>query len=122
MVKPEYEDLKSFSESNAPVRQNGKWGMITTDGKLTVECRFDEVGELSEGLAFAQFDGKSGFISSRGTWVIQPEFDRCYPFFGALALVRKNGIGYSYVGRDGRVVWRSESAVQFQVPYVLRSA
>ncbi len=80
VVRPEYEDLKSFSEGYAPVRQTGKWGMINSDGKLVVDCRFDELGELNGGLAFAKADGKAGFISSGGSWVIHPEFDRCYPF------------------------------------------
>jgi WG containing repeat len=122
IVRPEYEDLKSFSEGHAPVRQNGKWGMINLDGRLVVDCRFDELGELNGGLAFAKADGKAGFVSYCGSWVIQPEFDRCYPFFGALALVRKAGGIYSYLRRNGEVVWTSETGTQFQVPYVVRSA
>jgi WG containing repeat len=122
VVRPEYEDVKSFSEGYAPVRQNGKWGMINPDGELAVDCRFDELGELNGGLAFAKADGKAGFISPSGSWVIQPEFDRCYPFFGALALTRESGGVYSYLRRNGDVVWTSQSGTQFEVPYVVRSA
>ncbi|MBV8844761.1 MAG: WG repeat-containing protein, partial [Bryobacterales bacterium] len=32
VIKPEYEDLKSFSEGCAPVRREGKWGLINLDG------------------------------------------------------------------------------------------
>ena len=34
VIKPEYEDLKHFSEGYAPVRRNGKWGMINLDGNV----------------------------------------------------------------------------------------
>jgi hypothetical protein len=121
VVRPEYQDLKSFSEGYAPVRQNEKWGMIDSDGKLVVDCRFDELGELNGGLAFAKADGKAGFVSPTGSWLIQPEFDRCYPFFGALAVVRSAGGVYSYIRRNGKAVWTSEAGAQLQLPYVVRS-
>jgi hypothetical protein len=122
VVRPEYEDLKSFAEGYAPVRQGGKWGMINSDGRLVVDCRFDELGELNGGLAFAKADGRAGFVSNSGSWVIQPEFDRCYPFFGALALAWKAGGVYSYLRRNGEVVWASEMGTRLQVPFIARSA
>jgi hypothetical protein len=122
VVRPEYQDLKSFSEGHAPVRQNGKWGLIDSDGNLVVDCQFDELGDLNGGLAFAKADGKAGFVSPTGSWVIQPEFDRCYPFFGPLALVRRAGGVYGYIRRNGEVVWTSEAGAQLQLPYLVRSA
>lgn len=105
-----------------PSVRNDKWGMINLDGKLVVDCRFDDLGELNGGLAFAKADGKAGFVSSGGSWVIRPEFDRCYPFFGALAVVRKTGGIYSYIQRNGETVWTSEPGAQLQLPYAVRSA
>ncbi len=122
VVSPKYEDAKSFSEGFAPVRQKEGWGMIDLEGKTVIPCQFEEFGELSGGMAFAKSDGKAGFICAAGSWVIQPTFERCYPFWGSLAVARRDDGGYCYIRRNGEVVWNSDAGVQFQLPYVLRSA
>ena len=35
VVKPQYEDLRSFAEGYAPVQRRRKWGLINADGKST---------------------------------------------------------------------------------------
>lgn len=115
IVKPEYEDLKSFSEGLASVRRDGKWGMINLDGTLIVDFKFTDLGELEGGMTTAKLNGKTGFISSNGSWVIQPVFDRCYRFFGKLAVVRNEDV-YSYLRRDGETVWNSAPGALVQAP------
>jgi hypothetical protein len=116
VIKPEYEQVRPFSEGRACVRRNGKWGMIGTDGQQgLVECQFDELESLNAGMAPAKIDGKAGFISAAGKWLIEPKFDRCLGFFGNLAVV-KLGKTYSYIQRDGRIVWTSQPEAQLQYP------
>jgi hypothetical protein len=115
VVKPEYQDVRSFCEGFAPVRRNCKWGLTDLDGVLVVEFQFDELGALNGGLAPAKLDRKAGFVSAAGLWAIQPAFDRCYQFFGKLAVARK-GSFYFYLRRDGETVWASEPGAIVQAP------
>jgi hypothetical protein len=115
IVRPDYEDLRPFVEGRACVQRNGKWGFIDTDGGQALECSFDELGRLDRGMAPAKADGKAGFISDEGRWLIEPTFDRCYSFFGDLAVVRQ-GKTYSYIRRDGAIVWTSDSDARVQYP------
>jgi hypothetical protein len=115
VVKPEYEELRSFSEGCACVRRDGKWGMIDTDGRLVLECQFDELEPLNTGMAPAKIDGKAGFLSATGKWLIEPKFDRCLSFFRDLAVV-KQGKTYSYIRRDGQIVWMSQPLASLQYP------
>jgi hypothetical protein len=107
LIKPEYEKLRHFSEGRACVRRNGKWGMIDTDGQQVLDCQFDELEPPNAGMAPAKIDGKAGFISAAAKWLIEPKFDRCLSFFGNLAVV-KLGKTYSYIQRDGQIVWTSQ--------------
>lgn len=115
IIKPEYDDLKSFSEGLAPVSRDGKWGMVNLDGALTTNFEFNDLGELEGGTATAKLNGRTGFICANGSWIIQPAFDRCYRFFGKLAVVRKGDV-YSYLRRDGKTVWTSEPGAIVQAP------
>ena len=115
IVRPEYEDLRPFVDGRACVQRNGKWGLIDTDGRQAVECKFDELSRPNRGMAAAKADGKAGFISEEGCWLIEPKFDKCYSFFGDLAVVRQ-GKTYSYIRRDGAIVWTSELGAQVQYP------
>lgn len=119
VIKPEFEELRPFVEGHATVRRNGKWGFIRPDGRVVAECRFDKLGRLDGGIAPAQVDGKAGFISSEGQWLIEPQYDLCYPFFGELAVVC-HGETYSYVQRDGTVVWTSNTNAGVLYPPPLR--
>jgi len=118
LIKPEYEDVKPFSEGHAPVRKNGKWGFINLEGTVTVDFQFDDLGELNGGMAAAKLNEKAGFISSDSSWLIRPAFDKCYQFFGMLAVVIK-GKTYSYIRRDGRIVWTSKEGAKLQKPPVI---
>ncbi len=115
VIKPEHEDVKPFSEGRACVRRNGKWGMMDPDGHLVLECQFEELEGLDAGMAPAKIDGKAGFISPTGKWLIESRFDRCLNFFRDLAVV-KHGKTYSYIRRDGQIVWTSQPGAQLRYP------
>jgi len=115
ITKPEYEEVRPFSEGHARVRQGGKWGLIDTKGTRVVECQFDEIREFDGGIAPARLDGRAGFISSNGTWLIQPLFEKTYRFYGNLAVTRTEDT-FSYIRRTGEVVWTSEPGAPVQSP------
>ncbi len=89
--------------------------MIDLGGKLVVDFKFTDLGGLEQGIANAKLDGQAGFVCGNGSWAIQPTFDRCYRFFGNLAVVRR-GDTYSYIRRNGDIVWTSEPGAFVQAP------
>ena len=50
-IAPKYEDAGTFNNGLAPVKQNGKWGYIDTDGKTVIPFQYDIAGLFSEGFA-----------------------------------------------------------------------
>src|ERR1700675_1590955 len=115
LIKPEYERVRHFSEGRACVRRNGKWGMIDADGQQILDCQFDELEPLNAGMAAAKIDGKAGFISAAAKWLIEPKFDKCLRFFGNLAVLKLERT-YSYIRRDGQIVWTSQPEAQLEYP------
>ncbi|MCB1020573.1 MAG: WG repeat-containing protein [Acidobacteria bacterium] len=112
---PQYDDIGRFSEGLAAVRIGEKWGVIALDGSTRLTARFDSIGEFQSGVANAAVSGRAGFIDTHGGWVIRPEHDRTERFFGDLAIVQKGEV-YSYIRRDGRIVWTSERNAYVQAP------
>lgn len=58
-----------------PVRFQGKYGFINTEGEWMIPPTFEELGEMREGLASFAAGGKLGFINEQGEVVIKPRFD-----------------------------------------------
>lgn len=51
VVSPQYENAGSFSEGLAPVKQNGKWGYIDTEGRVVIPFQYEMAYIFNEGLA-----------------------------------------------------------------------
>lgn len=48
VIKPQYENAKSFSNGLAAVCKDGKWGFIDSEGRLVIEYQFSDVGYFVE--------------------------------------------------------------------------
>ena len=62
-----YEDVKSFEDGYAPVKRNGKWAYIDTNGKEVIEPSFDDVSILYQGNAYVGIDGQYGILNIEET-------------------------------------------------------
>ena len=51
VIAPQYEAAGQFSDGLAPVKQNGKWGYINTDGETVIPFQYDIAGLFNEGYA-----------------------------------------------------------------------
>lgn len=60
VIKPKYEEARSFSNGMAGVRENGVWNFINTKDKTVIDAGFDNVIDFSA-------SGKC-FIESKGYW------------------------------------------------------
>ncbi len=72
-----FESVSPFlSEQAAAVKQAGKWGYLSVDGKKVLECMYDHAKSFSDiGYAPAEKDGLWGYIKQNGDFVISPEFE-----------------------------------------------
>lgn len=73
-VSPVYDWVWYFSEGLAPVKKDGLWGYINSEGVEVISPRWDKVEDFSEGLAAVRNSGKWGYINTSGKLVI----DYCY--------------------------------------------
>jgi WG containing repeat len=111
VIKPEYEQVQSFSEERAWVMRNAKRGMINANGELVVECQFDDARGLNAGMAPAKVDGKAGFVSAAGKCLMS----RHSISASVSSAVVKHGETYTYVQRDGQIVCTSQPGDRFNI-------
>jgi len=92
-----------------PIKENGKWGFINSEGEKVIRCQFDSVGPFSEGLASIKWDSLYGFIDTMGKIVIQPMFrDVCYAFSDGLSKVEiqtDTGLQQAFIRVDGSIAF-----------------
>lgn len=48
IIKPQYQDAKSFAMGMAPIAVENRWGYINTDGKVVIEPKYFDAGVFSE--------------------------------------------------------------------------
>ena len=80
-----YFDLEGRSMQSADIypankliatQENGKWGFSNRQGKIEVDCEYDEVTEFNEyGFAGIKKDGKWGVIDSEKNIILEPTYE-----------------------------------------------
>ena len=86
------------------VCKNSKWGFISGDGDLIINCQFDIVDDFEEGLALVKLNGKTGFIDLEGNIVIAPIYLKAQSFLNGLAAVTLDGKHWGFIDKIGEMV------------------
>jgi hypothetical protein len=68
---PFFEQAAPFAAGYSAVMRDGKWGIIDTAGRFTVDPQYDGIGLVGEGVYVAMKDGRKSWITAAG--VDQPE-------------------------------------------------
>ncbi len=71
-----YEAIKPYADKLAAVKQAGKWGYITGQGKLIIPATFEEAGDFYKNGAAVKQNGLWAVIDKTGRVRVQPQFDR----------------------------------------------
>ena len=64
----QYENLKYFIDGYAPVKKNGAWGYIDTNGNLVVDYVFEDASVLHDGKAIVKYGGHYGILDFKETF------------------------------------------------------
>ncbi len=70
-----FEDADAFcTEEPAAVKKDGKWGFISSSGKMVIEPVYEEAKSFSYGYAPVKVSGKWTLIDINGKEVLNAEF------------------------------------------------
>lgn len=106
-IPRKFEIASSFRDGLAPVRVNGKWGVIDTTGQFIIEPKYAEEFRFFEGLAAVKIGQKYGFIDKTGNLVIQPRFSYASQFQEGLAAVQLQDDGqWGFIDHTGKLAFQ----------------
>lgn len=97
--------LSCSAEKNiiVPAKYNGKYGVINSNGKWTIEPKFDSINSFYNGFADTYKNGKQGLINTKGELIVECKFD----FIGLVendrVLVRDKN-QYNFVDLNGNLI------------------
>ncbi|WP_284706630.1 WG repeat-containing protein [Micromonospora sp. XM-20-01] len=84
-IPPGYEEVRSFRNGLAAVRQNGGWGAVDLTGEVVVPTRYHGLGTpladgrkvdgfTADGLAVVELAGRRGVVDRAGRVVVTPAY------------------------------------------------
>lgn len=63
VIKPTYEEARSFSNGMAAVKKDGKWGYINKENEVVIDYQFEDAGYFTkEGTAFVSYAENEYFL------------------------------------------------------------
>ena len=85
------------------IRNEGKWGFIAKDGKLTINYQFEKIVErFINGKAVVSLNGKTGLIDENGKYIINPQFTSMQND-GENYLIEQDG-KFGWCDKDGKII------------------
>ena len=101
-IPPTFEIAGEFHQGSAPVRVDGKWGLIDKTGEWILAPTFTEVGTFNpSGILPVKAGDKYGYINALGTPITDFKFDGVKPFSDGLAAVKVDS-QWGYILPDGK--------------------
>lgn len=107
VLTPDFDSVFQFGpEGLAMVVQDGRYGLIDSQGELAVTPQYDDMADLKQGLARVEIDGRYGFINRAGELVIAARFADASSFMPCgLAVVVCDATGrQGCIDRSGELV------------------
>lgn len=83
-----------------PYRNGEKFGFCTSDKKLVIPCKYDEVSLFNEDLAAVKSDEYWGVINKKGDVVVQIEYSSID--FAADIIIARKGDDFSIYSKTGK--------------------
>jgi hypothetical protein len=87
-IQPRFDAAGVFHRGAAPVRIDGRWGLIGRQAEWILKPTYDQIGPGGESLFPFQQDGKWGYLDNAGTPRISALYDEAQPFDDGVAPVK----------------------------------
>lgn len=117
-IAKDYEDLEVTTDGFIKAKKDGKYGLLTSEGKTYVNFEFEQIGAISaNGFVAVKQNGKWGYVTKGGKFVIDPVYSKAEEFKeNGYAVVAKDG-KYGLINEKGETVIETEykKAVNFNV-------
>lgn len=97
------EDIKLSRVTLLQHKENGKVGLINTEGVAVTGAVYDYIGEFCNGIAVISLDSKMGYIWKSGEEIIPPFYEQAKDFHNNLAIVG-DGKNFGVINRSGKMI------------------
>ncbi|MEM6831408.1 MAG: WG repeat-containing protein, partial [Bacteroidota bacterium] len=94
------EAIKPYQDGIAPFKRQGCWGLISRQGKVVCDERYDDIEAAENGDWPFKKSEKWGLLDSSGQEIIPPEFNQIRGFSNGQAAC-KNGKLWGAIDRSG---------------------
>ncbi len=101
-------DVERQTAELFPVKEDGRWGFIDGDGRLSGPVQFDFADEMHEGRAAVRLGDLWGYVGATGDVAVSPRFLVAGRFSGGVAPVQTEAGGWGYADPDGQIVGPAE--------------
>ena len=115
-------EVSHYEKSVLTYEQNGKYGLITLEGKVITKPIYDEISSINykEGTFLVKKDGKAGVINMKGKVIIKNDYETITSdnYYNEATknkttgfIVSKkteNGFRYGYINYRGRIILKTE--------------
>jgi hypothetical protein len=103
--------LAMYEANFTEAAENGKYGVIDTNGKWIIQPQFDDVTYLTEnkespftaGFVLAKSGENWGAVDTNGSMTVPAAFEEIRSFSGTMAAVKKNGV-WGFINTSGTMV------------------
>ncbi len=104
----------TFSENRGVITLQGKYGYVSSVGKICVPAMYDTCRQFSGNLAAVRLNNKYGYIDTSGKVVIPFQYDSAFLFREGIGTVFLDGKGF-HINKAGKKIYAGsyEDAYRF---------
>lgn len=110
-----YNNYTALKQERIPVKINGKWGVIDSEGNYIINPQFDLIVLDGDNYLFKK-NRRFGWCDSKGKYIINPQFRDALPSEGADLMAVKGDDGYGYINIEGK--WVIEEQFDDALPFM----
>ncbi|GAB2628228.1 WG repeat-containing protein [Belliella aquatica] len=92
IIPSRFDEVNSFSEGLAAVKNMGKWGFINQQDQIVINPEFDAVGKFNRGFAIVKKNGKSQLINRTGEIIEGKDYDEILSLPDSYYITEKDGV------------------------------
>lgn len=103
LARNSFTQVLPFYHGAAPVKAEGRWGLINFTGRYIVPPYYSDMSSFSSGIAIVQTSATFGLHRLDGKQVLAPEYDAIRNAGTLIRIQKDNRVGY--LSRSGKMVW-----------------